>query len=403
MTFRFDPKWALTLLFVALGPLGNILTPHFLPPSFRAYYFILPCFPIFYFFMKERLMKTFAILLPFLIYCFSSAILVEKFGAPNEPHTTFRFFLLFCQFLFVLGAASHLKEKRQIITLLKTYLLFYSISLALGYVFFFGYYLDWVPLSFITRFTVLTQFGFGLLRFSPGSYPNEYGIVSSFVLSILALIFFEKRLEEFGFSRRWFFCLFFAVFFAFLLTTTRAAYLSFFVSATYIAWKSGKFFKIFSYTSAMIGSFFGLLLFAKINMFQILLVGFGQKFNEGSLGERYLIWQETIEKVQDHSFWGAGFASLTNVHNVYLQLFFELGFVGMALLLGSFFLTSIESFLRYSNQITEDPFFSKIRLIGLINVLSFALSNHNFNHHLTWFICFFCFAVVRMPYLKRAL
>ncbi len=401
MILRFELKWLLTVLFIALGPLGNMLTPPGFPSSFRAYYFLLPCFPIFYLTMKERIAKIGIIFLPFLIYCFVSASIVEKFGVANEPHTAFRFFLLLCQFLFVLGAASHLKEKKQIVRLLKIYLCFFFISVAAGYVLFFGYYLNLLSLSVLNRFTILTQFGFDFLRFSPGSYPNEYGIVASFVLSVLSLIFFEKRFQEYGFSKKWFYFLFSATFLAFILTTTRAAYLSFFVSTLYITWKSGKFLKAFGIISLFILAFFGLLTLVKINMFQILATGFTQRFDEGSLGERFFMWQETIEKAQGHDFWGAGFASLTDVHNVYLQLFLELGFVGTVFLIGSLFLTSIESFLRYKKAPSDvhDHFLSKIQIVGLINVLSFAASNHNLNHHLTWFVFFLCFAALHTPYL----
>lgn len=396
MTFRFEIRKVLMLLFAALGPLGNLLTPHFFPTSFRAYYFLLPFFPFFYLFIKEKLAKIAILFLPLLIYCFVSAFIVEKFGSANEPHTVFRFFLFLCQFYFILGAASNIKTQDRLLTVLKTYLFSYFISMAIGYLFFFGYYLHLVPLDLISRFSVLTQFGFGILRFSPGSYPNEYGVVSSFVLSILILIFLEKRTQEFGFSKKWFYFLLSATFLALLLTTTRAAYLSFFISIFYITWKSGKFLKVFGYLSLFISVFFCLLLPVKIDMFHILTTGFTQRFDQGSLGERYYMWLDTMEKIEGRSFWGAGFASLSNLHNVYLQLFFELGFVGLILLFGALSLSFLESHLRYPRvQNRKDSFFPKIRIIGLINVLSFAASNHNLNHHLTWFVCFLSFAMAR--------
>lgn len=403
MIFRFAPKRALILSFVALGPLGNLLTPHFFPDSFRAYYFLLPFFPLFFFLAKERLAKVGIFFLPFLIYCYGSAYIVEKFGNANEPHTVFRFFLLLCQFFFVIGAASALRKKEEILSILKTYLFFYFISMAIGYVFFFGYYLKVVPIWLIARFTVVTQFGFGLLRFSPGSYPNEYGVISSFVLSILILIFLEKRYAEFKFSKKTFIFLFLATFLAFLLTTTRAAYLSFLISLIYITWKSGKFLKTFGAIAVFIIAFFGVLMFFKINMFHILSTGFSQRLHEGSLGERMTMWNEAVEKAQDHSFWGAGFASLTNVHNVYLQLFFELGFVGIILLLGSLFIAFLEAFFKHKRPVRDEIslFLSKIQMVGLVNVLSFAASNHNLNHHLTWFVCLLCFAALRIPYLSE--
>lgn len=396
MTFRFELKKVLMLLFAALGPLGNILTPHFFPPSFRAYYFLLPFFLFFYLTLKEKLAKIAVIFLPLVAYCLVSTFIVEKFGSANEPHTLFRFFLFLCQFYFILGAASHIKTQDMLLRLLKTYLCFYFISMGIGYALFFGYYLHFIPLGLVARFSVLTQFGFGLLRFSPGSYPNEYGVVSSFVLSILTLIFLEKRTEEFGFSKKWFYFLFSATFLAFLLTTTRAAYLSFFISVLYISYKSGKFLKLFGYISLFVFIFFCLLLLAKVDMFYILTAGFSQKYDQGSLGERYYMWLETMEKIEGKSFWGAGFASLSNIHNVYLQLFFELGFVGLILLFGTLGLSFLESHLRYPrSESYKNPFFLKVRTIGLINVLSFAASNHNLNHHLTWFVCLLCFAIAR--------
>jgi len=403
MIFRLNLKKGLIFAFAALGPLGNILTPHFFPDSFRAYYFLLPFFPLFFLLVRERLAKIGIFFLPFLLYCYVSAFIVEKFGTANEPHTLFRFFLLLCQFFFILGAASALRKKEEILSLLKTYLNFYFISLAIGYLFFIGYYLKIVPLSLIKRFTVITQFGFGLLRFSPGSYPNEYGIVSSFVLSLLILIFLEKKQSEFRFSNKQLAFFFLTTFFAFLLTTTRAAYLSFFVSMTYLAWRSGYFFKTHAYFSLFIASFFSLLLLFKLNMFEILSTGFTQRIDQGSLGDRYSMWMETIEQAQGQTFWGAGFASLTNIHNVYLQLLFELGFVGSVILIGTLFFSIVEGYLKHKRPLPDPnhPFLSKVRMIGLINVFSFAASNHNLNHHLTWFVCFLCFATLRSPYLEK--
>lgn len=401
---KLNVKKILIFLFVALGPLGNILTPHFFPESFRAYYFLLPLFPLFFFQIRERMAKIGILFLPFFTYCYVSAFIVERFGEANEPHTVFRLFLLICQFFFMIGAASALRKKEEIFSILKTYLNFFFISMVIGYVFFIGYYLKIVPLFIISRFSVLTQFGFGLLRFSPGSYPNEYGIVSSFALSILVLIFLEKKTADFNFTKKTFLFFFLATFLAFLLTTTRAAYLSFFVSMVYLTWKSGNFLKAFASLSIFITGIFSILALFKLNMFRILSAGFSQRIDEGSLGERYFMWLETVEKAKDHSFWGAGFASLTNVHNVYIQLTFELGFVGLILLLGSLFLSSLESFFKHKRPLVDETtlFLSKIRMVGLINVLSFAASNHNLNHHLTWFVCFLCFASLRLPYLEGA-
>lgn len=403
MTFKLDVKKFLIFLFVALGPLGNLPTPHFLPSAFRAYYFVLPLFFAFFLFSKERISKIALFFLPFLIYSFISVSILAKFGTANETHTQFRFFLFVCQFLFVLGAASHIKEKEEVFQLLKTYLMFFFISLAVGFFFFIGFYLKIVPLKILTRFSVLTQFGFGILRFSPGSYPNEYGIVASFVLSILSLIFLEKRVSEFGWSKKFFFLFFLMTFLAFLLATTRAAYLSFAVCFLYISWTSKHFAKILAFSSLGLICVFSFLKFLNFNMFSILVSGFSQKLTEGSLGERYFVWVDTLERAKEHPILGLGFASVTNIHNVYFQLLFELGAFGFLLLLGSILLSWVESFFRYQRFDLDEKgmFFQRVRRIGLITVLSFAASNHNLNHHLTWFILFLCFVAIRYPYLSR--
>ena len=127
MTIRLNLKKALTYSFVALGPLGNMLTPHFFPNSFRAYYFLLPFFPLFFLMVRERIAKIGILFLPFLIYCYISAFIVEKTGTANESHTLFRFFLLLCQFFFIIGAASALQKKEEVFSIIKVYLTFYFI------------------------------------------------------------------------------------------------------------------------------------------------------------------------------------------------------------------------------------------------------------------------------------
>ena len=403
LVIRFNPKKAITFAFIALGPLGNILTPHFFPSSFRTYYFLLPFFPVFFVDGKERFAKIGIIFLPFFLYCFVSALNIEIFGNPNEPYPVLRFFLLLCQFFFILGAVSCLRKEEELTQIIKTYINFYSISLAIGWLFFIGFYLGVIPFSFIARFSVLAQFGWGMLRFSPGSYPNEYGIVSSFVLSILTLIYLDKKNSPLKFSNKWFPILFIATYLAFLLATTRAAYLSYFACLVYLIWKSGSFVKQFTKLCLTVIISFGLLSTLNLNMFDILSSGFSQKINEGSLGERYLIWIESINKAKEHPILGIGFGGLTNIHNVYLQLLFELGFIGSIILAVSLFVSLIESFFRYKRPILDNSslFIGKIKMVGLINVLFFAASNHNLNHHLTWLVFFLCLVTLRLPFKRH--
>lgn len=400
---RFNLKKVLAFAFIALGPLGNLLTPHFLPHSFRAYYFLLPFFPIFFFVAQERMVKIGVLFLPVFLYCFVSAYHVEVFGVPSEPFPVFRFFLLFCQFFFIIGAASSLSKQEELNQMLKTYINCYVISLAVGWVFFLGYYLELIPMSIIARFSVLAQFGWGLLRFSPGSYPNEYGIVSSFVLSILTLFLCDSKVaESLNFSKKWVQVIFVGTFLAFLLATTRAAYLSYVMCLIYVIWQSKKPMKIILFMFIFATTICSVLLLFNVDMFRVLRQGFNQRLDEGSVGERYFTWLDAAEQANESPLFGVGFASLTNIHNVYLQLCFELGFVGFVLLLGclSFFAIEVVFSFRRGIRDASQHFLEKIRMIGLINVLSFAASNHNLNHHLTWFVFLICFASLRLPYLK---
>jgi O-antigen ligase len=372
---RLNVPEFLIFAFIALGPLGNILTPFFLPDSFRTYYFLLPFFPLLF----KRVTKSAVLFFPLFIYCFISAAYVEMFSHPNEPFPLFRFFLFFCQFYFVIGAAAAITDIRQI---LKIYLNSYFVSLLIGWIFFIGFYLKFIPLATIQRFEVLTQFAWGLLRFSPGSYPNEYGIVSSFVLSLFTIAYFEKEKSIIDLKRNWFFLFFFLTFTAFLLATTRAAYLSYFISMIYLLWKSEHRRKNFiRLTSIFSIPVFTLLLF-NINIFTILFRGFSQKLYEGSSLERYAAWTSAVEKGTESPLFGLGFASLTNIHNVYLQLLFELGIVGLVILAICLFIFMIDR----RPQFEGPSFLNKVRVIGLIHVLSFAATNHNINHHLTWFV-----------------
>ncbi|OGN55977.1 MAG: hypothetical protein A3D96_03270 [Chlamydiae bacterium RIFCSPHIGHO2_12_FULL_44_59] len=395
---RFNPQRLLIYLYVALGPLGTLLTPAFLPKSFRSYYFVLPLFPLFFRIVNERIAKIGILFLPLLTYAFFSSAWTECLGKANEPHSLFRYGLLISQFFFVLGAASVIKNQKELVSFLKTYLVFFYVSLLVGYFFFFGYYLKIISLAQIARCSILVQFGWGLLRFSPGSYPNEYGIVSSFVLSFMLLIYFAQKEAQFGLSKKMLYILFSLTFLAFLLTTTRAAYLSFATSLLYIAIKEKKRLKRLLRFFLLITAIFGALSYFEINMFTILRTGFSQKIHQGSFGERYFMWQTALERLQGHEFLGVGFTSLTNIHDVYIQLLLELGFIGSLLLFGGLFLSAIETFfsLKKMNPLEEEHrFFTKVRVVGLINVLSFAFTNHNLNHHMTWFIVLLNLAALR--------
>ena len=372
-------KAFLLRLFIVLGPLGNIFTPAVFPNAFRTYYFILLGFPFFLNSLDKKQLKLLFLATPFFLYCFLSSIL----GLSEEPESLVRFFLFLSQFLFVWAAASYLKNQTEALNL---YLKSFFLSLIIGYGFFIGFYLGLFSFATIERFSVLGQFGYGLLRFSIGSYPNEYGIVASFVTSVLLLMMIND--EDRIFSKATTIIFLGLTVMALLLTTTRSAYIACLASFLSIAWIKKK---AFLWASGIILCMIGLLKIFKINIISFILLGFNlAQTSQGSMGSRLLLWQEALEAFLSHGFFGQGFGSFSNAHNVYFQLIVELGLIGclllVALLMLAFFKRRGLFFYPQEKMTSAELFSKRVRRLGMMHVLWFALTNHNLNHHLTWFV-----------------
>lgn len=388
------------VLFVLLGPWGTLLTPNFLPKPFRFYYFLLPFFPFLWTQTKVIFFRISLFLAPFFLYSLFSALLAKGLEVGLDEDPFFRFSLLFSHICFALGLASQIENVKELKILIFWYLQSFFYVLLIGYSFFIGYYLDWVPLEILERFSILTQFGYGILRFSPGSYPNEFGIVCSFILSCLfSALSFARGEKNFlpKMLKRFSYLYIFLAFGALILTTTRSAYLSFFFCFFWLAKRLiPRFFLLFCTSLAIIWAIWDLSLYA------ILRMSLEHKMNEGSLGERYFVWKEAFSIFQDAPFFGSGFGAFSQLHNVYLALLFELGVLGIFVLALSLFGIWICHRERPSWEIMskEAAFVRQVKNIGLVHVLWFAASNHNLNHHLTWFVFFLYFSLLS---LKNAL
>ncbi len=375
-------KWLISL-FIFLGPLGNLLTPGAFPNAFRSYYFVLLGFPLFFNRIDKKQHKLFFLLLPFFLYSLLSSMWVDE-GVIN---TLQRFFLLFFQFLFVLGAASYVQNQKDALTL---YLKAFFVSLIMGYIFFLGFYLKAFSFTTIERFSVLGQFAYGLLRFSIGSYPNEYGIVASFAFAALLLWISQDKKESIPlpFSRVTTIIFLGLTCIALLLTTTRSAYVACFLSVFYISWIRKK---VLLWVSLLSLSVLGILKAFNISVIRFILVGFDwMQVSQGSMGSRLVLWDKAWEEFSSRALWGKGFAAFADLHNVYFQLLAELGLVGVFLLLGAlmcaFFKRKVFFLLPQQELTSEDLFIKRVRMMGMMHILWFALTNHNLNHHLTWFV-----------------
>lgn len=374
MIFLSSAQRFLVYCFVFFGPLGTLLTPSFMPYAFRFYYFFLTLFPLFFINLKSHEWKTVLAFAPFLLYCLISSYFTHNKSFEVDSYPLFRSFLYVSQYLFMFGAAFCLKGGKE--KIIRLYLAGFFISLVVGYIFYIGYYTGIVSFATIDRFAVEAQIGWDLLRFSPGSYPNEYGNVSSFVLAILLILYSQKKkFYIFPFAG--------LTFIAFLLTTTRAAYLSFAISLIYLCCMSLEIRKLMFKLSLLALSILLILKAYSIDFFKIFVGGIKSiSLTYGSTGIRFTEWIKGFRDLDKSVIFGNGFGANILVHNIYLELLFELGLIGAILLATTLFYYFSEN----SNRIRPLLTTNQIAVVGLIHVLLFAMSNHNMHHHLTWMV-----------------
>lgn len=395
--------------FAFLGPIGTLIPIPGAPPSFRFYYLMLvPGICLFAASgLRRQTVHNLLILSPVLLYMLLSSFFTWFYyqGAydAEEGNAVVRFLLFAVQLVFTLcaGEEAWAFSPERKLRVLGIFLRGYFVSMIVGYVFFIGFYTHHLSAAFLSHFEVLVQWAFGILRFSPGSYPNEYGIVSSFVLSVLTLLLVRRRdLAHCSlvFGGR---ATLPRLLIAFLLTlgalflaTTRAAYIAYLLSLFYIAIAQRRFGRSVLFLISVTAG--GLLLLACIqpffNVIGIFEGGYRAFFAEHDVGNGRLEgWRLAFGLFLQHPYWGAGFGSVDMMHNVYLQLLFGTGIIGFTLLL----LTALALWARaralsFERLQTEAPLASewllrRIAVIALLHIAWFAMSNHNLNHFLTWF------------------
>lgn len=384
--------------FVFLGPLGNMLTPPFFPRAFRTFYFTLIFFPLFLLVSRKKELRTLFLFLPFIFYVLISGFFTQFQDLREYTHPFFRSFLFACLCLFMFAAAFSRREQNtpdETNKMIRIFFYGYFISLVAGLFLYIGFYMGNMSLDTLNRFSVETQFGYGILRFSPGSYPNEYGIISSFVLASLTLMIAERKHSNgpLGLSKKLLWMCYLPTFIAFMLTTTRAAYLAFCFSVVYLLFISprvrrtfGIFLLLFCISLVALKTHFH-------DLFKTIAVATETiSFSSGTSGARVQEWVLGLRDFDRSLLFGTGYGTAIDIHNAYLQLLYEVGFVGIILLTASLFIYFVENLRgiralfikKWMNK--EDTLSNRIIVIGLIHVFSFALTNHNLNHHLTWFI-----------------
>lgn len=402
----------LLFLFALLGPIGTLIPVPGAPASFRLFYLML--IPGIAYFLWKKVSRDFVrfmtIFTPLVLYCIASATYASVsdigFGESDEAgNPLVRLALLASLAIFTVLASETAEclSYRKRIRLIRTFLIGYLVTLYAGYVLFIGYQSGALTEEFLQNFQILVQFGFGVLRFSPGSYPNEYGIVSSFVLSLLLLAETKKgkhagELIWVGSaSPVWRAFQFVLVLAALFLTTTRAAYVSFAVSVVYIIAIQEGLTRRLKLTGALVGVLVGILALVQpyFDVIDIFVGAYEALFDESaSAQERIIAWDIARDLFWNSPYFGTGFGSVDMIHNVYLQFYYGLGILGTTLVIATlslFWLTRQAGRPRRLRSISKVDrqdllVLSHIRNIGLVHVLWFAASNHSANHFLTWFV-----------------
>ncbi|MCC6127696.1 MAG: O-antigen ligase family protein [Chlamydiae bacterium] len=167
------------------------------------------------------------------------------------------------------------------------------------------------------------------------------------------------------------------------------------MSLIYLFYHNGRqsiapvFWKILAFSGALIWICFGCFLSSIVKASVYL------SMEDGSLGERYAAWLGALAVFRDHPLFGAGFSAFSQLHNMYLALFFELGLFGAALfaLTAAVFWFCSKGWEKVSLHLEKEKrFVQGVKKLGLIHVFWFAASNHNLHHHLTWLVFFIGFS-----------
>jgi O-antigen ligase len=341
------------IAFFLIGPLGRLLPVPGTPSSFRLFYVLM--FVSIPWLLWPRVSRRAGVSLglqvPFFLYLLWSAVLTYAPQASEAEggNPVVRAAVLFVEVVFTCLIAAHCQrisiQSRARLALLP--LGSYILTLSIGYLFFVGYYAGLFSVETLEPFYVLLQFGYGLLRFSPGSYPNEYGILSSFFASIMLFLLLRWN-ETIGrilkdavlrYCRVALIVFFPLTIGALFLASTRAAYISFMVSvlAIGISLRSGasrlKYLCSLTFLTvlalALVQRYFDI-----VGFFQTAYLAFFDK--DASASERFVAWGLALKEFIRAPLLGSGYGTTEFIHNVYLQIFFALGFVGTLLFLGFF-------------------------------------------------------------------
>lgn len=288
----------------------------------------------------------------------------------------------------------------------------YVVVTCLGFVLYFLTVAGVVPRSFYVRFVILDQQAYGFIRFSPGTYGNEWGILASFFSGLLIVVAIKsvesRHLNIANLKLTTLFILLSIL--GLTMATTRTAFGTFILSIPIIFYyaKSPKLIGLVIFASvpiiAVIWYFVGDIL---LNVFNAGVRNLGA--DSKSVAGRLDGVAEAYALMVDNLAFGVGFQNeqITGIHNLYMQYFSGIGFIQAALIFtfGPLFVYFLRPEVRDFDMLSnERPYLDILRFAcvsALLHVAIFGLTNHNQNHFLTFLMIFLFIVTPRKHAILR--
>jgi len=292
-------------------------------------------------------------------------------------------------FLLLLLEAQDLQRIRHLLGLS---MLSLALSLAFGYAQQIAFYLGFYdPFQFVGRHSSIVDFYGPFLRFSPGTFANEYGeILQTCGILLVGWLCFlpERRFKALATG------LLIAVGLALVLNFTRASWLVFAFGSFCLLCLARVRFSRLLLALGLGGSLLAVLLYlSQLILNASLLLSLGKRFQElgqlqtSSAGSRLQTWHLAWEAFLQSPWLGHGWGRFVETHNVPLQLLAETGLLGALGFYALMLWCSWQMLQAWWRAL--DPRLKGLQvtlLMAFWGCLAFDLTNHGIYHFVLWFV-----------------
>ena len=389
----------LSLLFIFFGTLLAIDVGF----TFKATQFF-SIFSLFNFFImylkgdKDYNRFSFYNLLPFIIFIvtilpsLTNPYFYSEFYEKVDPVKIF-FNYLFLQVI-AFSVAINLNTENKLFLALKFIFCSFILVLGFGFIQQLGYYLGlYNPNLYVGFHSLIVDYYGPFLRFSPGTFSNEFGeIIQSFLIFLTVFIYnFKEKISPF---KRFFFnSVWLVTIIALILNFTRVSWIVYFLFVSiFFGFSKGKIkAKIFLSSFLILISSLSYFLYTETNI--PVIISIFDRFSElselssSSAGTRLEAWEISLNLFMKSSITGHGLGTASETHNVPLQLLAETGIQGligfyflMIYLLNKFFKMIKSTGNLFLNSLSISVFYS------LSGCIIFDLTNHGIYHFVLWLI-----------------